>query len=420
MVEVTLIEDNPWVIRSFATRLTQDSLDWKEILKQEREKPLDECRKYIKRIAGEIIYKDSGERVRKGYGHPIAAEFGNRAVVLDGVSRISALYLWRNINATSEVYCDGLERSLRVQKPPFRCIDEESRRLYEMGLDAYAKGDERKISTENLRYVFPEGILTTVVLNAPNGTERYFAKITNSLTKWPLKEHEELGNGLRKIIEEEYDFFSEEFPLSEWEMWEREWDEEEFIKIARNPSSSSINILTDASLSMYAQLVRQRMGNTEIEPVGNVVRRARFEVPYTFDKEMEYVYHEVATKAIEIQRGYIERKDPNFVYYTLLGQKARAVFHTFGKNGQSTADARCCGAAQWEIRNKIGIPVVELLGTGTKCFVNKECREPPKSKEKCSIKNDWLKLTREEGIKRLRVPLKDFQVEVGVEGKGEI
>lgn len=412
MVEVTLVEDNPWVIRATATRLTQDSMDWRTILEEEKGRPLADCIKYIKRVAGEVVYREGGEKTRKGYGHPIAAEFGNRAIVLDGISRISALYLWRNINALSELYCDGLERSFRVQRPPFRCIDEESTALYELGLDAYAKGAERGIPTEDLRYVFPEGLLTTVMLNAPVGTERYFAKLVNAFGKWPLKEHEELGNGVKKIIEEEFDFFSEETPTSEWEMWEREWDEKDMIILAKNLSSSIINKTVDGSLSLYAQLVRQRMGNTEIEPLENIVRRPRFEVPYKFDEEMQRAYREIATKAVEVQMRHVEQKDPNFVYNILLGQKARAVFHTVGNNGQSTAKARCCGTAQWEIRNKIGIPLAESLGMGAKCYENKICREPPKSKEKCPIKGDWTKLSREEGRERLRVPLSDFEVVV--------
>jgi len=410
MVEVTLIEDNPWVIRTFATSLTQDSRDWRELLNDAKTKPLDDCKRYIKKIAGELVYRD-GVASRKGYGHPIAAEFGKRAIVLDGISRLSALYLWRNINTLSEVYGDGLERSFRVQRPPFRCIDDESRTLYEYGLGAYAKGAERGIPTEDLRFIFPEGLLTTVVLNAPEGTERYVTKIVNAFKRWQLKEHAELRTGLLEIIGENYDFFSEEAPMSEWEMWGREWKGKEEITISGNPSSSAFNLVSDGSLSMYAQLVRQRMGNVEIEPIENIAARSRFEVPYTFDSEMERAYMEIAARATGIQRKYLERGDPNFVYYTLLGQKARAVFHTFGRNGKSTANARACGTAQWEIRNKIGITMAKSLGMGAKCYENKICREPLKSKEKCAIKNEWTKLSLEEGLEMLKVPLKDFQID---------
>jgi hypothetical protein len=399
MVEVVLIEGAPERISSFATRLTQNPLDWREILKQEKEKPIEKCIQYIEKVAVD-------------YEHLIAAEFGNRAIVFGDISRLSSLYLWRNIGAPNEVYGDGLERSFRIQAPPFTCIDAESTRLYELGLDAYVKGAERGIPNEDLRYVLPKAVQTTVVLNAPIGTERYIAKLANAFKKWPLEEHEELRNGLLKIIGKGYHFFSEEEPASEWKLWGREWTEEDMTVPSKNPFSSIINKTTDGSCSMYAQLVRQRMGLTEIEPAENIVRRARFELPHTFDREMETAYREIAAKAVETQTRYLNRKDPNFVYYLLLGQKGRGIFHTGGKNGESTAESRCCGAAQWEIRNKIGIPIAEFLEMGSKCYENKKCTETKKSRDKCPIKDDWPKLALEETRERLRVPLKDFEVKL--------
>lgn len=393
MLELYVIEDNPWIIRAFATALTREKGEWQRIQREKQEAGIEACREYVSRIY-------------QKFGHLITIEFGNRAIVMDGISRISALYTWRNINVFEQIYGSGLERSLRIQEPPFVCADMVAQSMYEGALGPYLRAEERGVPIEDRRYFLPEGICTTMVLNFPYGSERYFAKLANSY-RWSIKEHTQLRDGLKSIVEKELGFFPQEKPVSTWEL-KGEFEEEKSVSLNKNPFSSNINLSLDASLSLYAQLVRNRMGNTEIEPILQTVSRANYEIPPSFDVETIKEYKELAEKATRRQIREIEIGNPNFVYYTLLGQKARGVFHINGPGAKYVARERACGAAQWEIRNKVGIPLAKMLNSNTKCYEEKKCTEPFAN---CLVKKDLKKLSIEKVFERLQVPLSSFHVE---------
>jgi hypothetical protein len=188
-----------------------------------------------------------------------------------------------------------------------------------------------------------------------------------------------------------------------------DWKDE--ISICENPHSTSINKALDGSFSMYAQLVRMRLGLTQIESPERSVSRAKYVLPSSFDLNSENAYKEIAVKATEVQILHLRQDGPNFVYYMLLGQKAKGLFHTFGKTSNHVGKARSCGSAQWEIRSNVGVELAELLSIGPKCMTDKKCTEPPKDPP-CPIKKEWPKLSRVEALEKLKAPLRDFTVEV--------
>jgi len=178
MVQLQVIEDDPWVIRGTAARLTRDPKPWQEILTASRNYDIEKVAQSqydlqklaeLKRQGIEKSRKYALKIVEK-YEHKIILEFGNRALVIDGISRISALFNWRNINIYNQIYASGLERSLRIQEPPFECIDEKTKELYELGSSAYLYARESGIPAQDARYVLPEGLRTTKILNFPEGS----------------------------------------------------------------------------------------------------------------------------------------------------------------------------------------------------------------------------------------------------------
>jgi len=149
---------------------------------------------------------------------------------------------------------------------------------------------------------------------------------------------------------------------------------------------------------MYAQLVRQRTLLCIIEPLEAIARAGKFVVPPTFTKEAIESYEEIAKKAKEKQIELIEKEDPNFVYFLLLGQKARAKIFSFGSAVLENSKARSEGVAQWEIRNVVGIPITFELAKykelrkeiGPRCWREKRCIEPPTFKIKKQVCKAFL------------------------------
>lgn len=397
MVRVEVVEDNRWIISALALQLTRRSEPWEEILEDCRKMGIEKCKNYVRKIW-------------QRYGHGIGGEFGDRCLILNQISRFNALYTWRVVNTLSQVYGSGLEKSLRIIQPPFRCINSTSEILYKEALPYYEEFIEKGVPTQDARYIFNEGILTTIIYSFPKGQERYFAKIANSYI-WPLQEHRELKEGIRKAIEEELGFFPDEKPLSEWKFEDEGfvWKDETYL--VKNLFSSILNIPVDGSLSLYAQLVRMRQALVEMEPPVSIVLRAGYEIPPTFDDEMIEPYKEIAERASTIQRRCLKSNDPNFVYYFLLGQKAKANFHVVGANAIYVARVRSCGNAQWEIRNKVGLKIAGILNEGPRCVMERKCTEP-RRKPPCPVQKIWPKLSKREIFERLKIPLRDFVIRI--------
>jgi hypothetical protein len=171
--------------------------------------------------------------------------------------------------------------------------------------------------------------------------------------------------------------------------------------------------------------VRQRQLLCEIEPLEGIAKRGIFVVPPTFPEKVIKYYQEIAHEAVLRQTELVEKRDPNFVYFLLLGQEARAMVYGKGYGIIETSKARSEGVAQWEIRNKVGIPLTRELAKydelrneiGPRCWREKRCIEPRTFREVKNIckvfkitQGKWNK-SLEELLEMLRESYRTFRIQ---------
>jgi thymidylate synthase ThyX len=409
-MEIRFFQDKPKVIATLAAKISQSSLS----------KSLDELYQESKKE------EDFGYRIIEKYNHRIFGDFLNYAIVFEGISRLACIYIWRNVNSLNNVYGAGIETSFRVVRPEKFIFDDplffECKKLYDRAI-------EKGIKEQDARYVLPEATLTRLILSFP---PRYFSKLLYALND--LDEFREIKGSLEKILKEEFGYDSLEALPTEWKFfgdWKREKEELsiDYRKIDGeiDKNSLSLNAYISGSLAMYAQLVRQRQNLCIIEPFSSIAENAEFVLPNSFDEEMKREYMALAKEMNKKQRELLKKYNPNFAYYLLLGQKADARFYGKGIGIIETCKHRSCGTAQWEIRNKIGLPLLkELIKIGLEkeatplCYSAKKCIEPVTFKTKkssCKIFNEYLannksfnSLSLDELFDYLSDPIKTFRV----------
>lgn len=237
-----------------------------------------------------------------------------------------------------------------------------------------------------------EGTLTRMIFSAP---PRYLMKLANDLKNTPLPELQEIGEKIATLVTERFGLETPEETLpSQWQFWGDEKIKEGIsLDYRETLHSASLNMGIRGSLAMYAQLVRQRLLLCAIEPLEEITRTGSFVVPPTFPKNAVEYYREIASQAKKKQIELIEKKDPNFVYFLLLGQEAKAMIYGKGSGVIETSRARSEGVAQWEIRNTVGIPITRELAKypelrkeiGPRCRREGICIEPATFKTKKSV-----------------------------------
>jgi len=379
MVKVGFIEDKPIVIAAVAAKISQTPFEKGSI-----EQLYEESRE------NEEKSKKLVENIMRNYGHMILADFPNYAITLEDLSRFATIYIWRNVNALNEVYGAGIEASFRVIKPSryHEAVSDYGKRAF----GVYQNAINLNVPEQDARYVLPEGTLTRMIFSAP---PRYLIKIANSLKKPPLLELKEIGEKIENLVREKIgiEIPEEELP-SEWKFFgTKEMKEGISLDYKGEIHSLSLTMGVRGSLSMYAQLVRQRLILCEIEPLEQIAKRGRFVIPPSFFREIIEDYKEIARDARQKQIELIERKDPNFVYFLLLGQEAMATIYGKGIGIIETSRARSEGVAQWEIRNAVGIPLTRELvkyenlrnEIGPRCWREKRCIEPATFKTKKAV-----------------------------------
>jgi hypothetical protein len=217
----------------------------------------------------------------------------------------------------------------------------------------------------------------------------------------------------------------EEKPLSNWNFWGKE-DVKDGVHLNYQDmvESISVNMGVSGSLSMFAQLVRQRQFLCNIEPLEQTARRGEFVVPPNFPKELKDIYQELAKEAKQEQIELIEKRNPAFVYFLLLGQRTKANVYGNSFGVLDSSRARSEGVAQWEIRNQFGIPLTrELLKyqeltdkIGPRCWREGMCTEPSTFKKKkgfCpvyALEGKWKKKSLVELLEILSEPHEKFIV----------
>jgi len=410
MAKVGLLEDEPAILAAVGVQISQAPFEKGSIAQL-----YDECRQKREesiRFVNEIMKK---------HRHLILGDFLSYAITLEDISRLAAVYFWRNVNSLNLVFGAGIEASLRVIRP--NRYHPVVKNLGEMALKAYEKAVNLGVPEQDARYILPEATLTRMIFSAP---PRYLIKLANSLKTTPLLELKEIGERIETLIKERFNLeVPEEILPSEWGFWgEKEIKEETHLDFQNTSHSISLNMGIRGSLAMYGQLVRQRQILCDIEPLEGIAKKGKFIIPSTFLEEVKKEYKEIARKAKEKQVELIEKKDPNFVYFLLLGQEAQSSIYGKGAQVIETSKARSEGVVQWEIRNKVGIPITEELAKypslireiGPRCWRERRCLEPATFKTKKNICKAFLqaggnwKGTLEELLEVLKEPYDIFSI----------
>ncbi|MEM5829771.1 MAG: FAD-dependent thymidylate synthase [Candidatus Aenigmatarchaeota archaeon] len=384
MMKFYFWENEPVMLAALAAKISRSPFE-KNIqeLYEECERDIEKSKKLVNRIM-------------KKYRHLIFGDFSDHAIVLDEISRLATIYIWRNVSSGNLVYGAGIEASLRVLKPAR--YHEIVSGFGELAFETYEKAIAQGIPEEDARYLLPEGTLTRMIFSAP---PRYYAKIANSLKRAPLQELNEISEKIKKVVEEKFGLeIPEEYPASEWKFFGKEKiDERTFFTCNGDVYSISLDMFVEGSLAMYAQLVRERGFLCLLAPMEEIAERGVFVVPPTFTETVRKEYREIAEKAKEKQIELIEKKDPNFAYFLLLGQLAKGKIYGKGVSVVEASRTRSEGTAQWEIRNKVGIPITEELAKhvelrkeiGPRCWREKMCTEPSTFKTEKSICKAFIK-----------------------------
>jgi thymidylate synthase ThyX len=380
MVKVGFLEDESVILAAVGVKISQTPFEQGSIqdLYKECRNNSEESKKLVNSIM-------------KDHGHMILADFLPYAITIEDMSRFAAIYLWRNVNVHNLIMGAGIEASLRVIKP--NRFNEVVAEFGKMAFEAYERAIKSGVPLQDARYMLPEGTLTRMIFSAP---PRYLGKLSNALW-WDssLPEFVEIALETGKLISKKFGFINtqEKIP-SQWKFWGKE-------KIKKRTSldyqgtnhSLSLNMSVKGSLSMYAQLVRERLLLCDIEPLEQIARTGRFVVPQSFPEKVREEYRKIAKIAKAKQLELIAKKDPRFAYFLLLGQEAKARVYGKGSGVIETSRARSEGVAQWEIRNEVGIPITESLAKypklireiGPRCWREGKCIEPATFKTKKSV-----------------------------------
>jgi hypothetical protein len=378
MVNVSLLEDEPFVLAATGAKISQTPFK-KTIqeLYEESRANKDESKKLVNAIMNK-------------HGHMVLGDFSSYAIAIEDMSRLAAIYLWRNVSGDNLIYGAGIEASLRVIKPE-RC-HEVVGDFGKLTFETYQKAINSMVPEQDARYVLPEGTLTRMIFTAP---PRHLVKIANSLKAAQLLELKEIGEKIENLVEKRFALdIPQENPVSEWNFWgQKTIEDKTHLVYSDNIYSISLDMGIEGSLAMYAQMVRQRQMLCIIEPLEQIARRGTFIVPPTFCEEIMKDYKELAKQARSKQIELIERKDPNFAYFLLMGQQAKGRIYGKGAGIIEMSRARSEGVAQWEIRNKVGIPLTKELAKidelkreiGPRCWREKRCIEPLTFKTKKNV-----------------------------------
>jgi len=410
MAKVGFLQDEPAILAAVGVQISQAPFEKGDIAQL-----YDECCQ--KRGESRKFVND----IMKKHRHLILGDFLPYAITFEDISRMAAVYFWRNVNSLNLIFGAGIEASFRVVKPNRFCSVADD--FGKMALDLYTKAVNSGVPEEDARYVLPEATLTRMIFSAP---PRYFIKLANSLKTTKLPELKEIGENIERLIKEKFNLeIPEEIPPSEWKFWgDVEIEERINIDFKNTIHSLSLNMGIRGSLAMYGQLVRQRQILCDIEPLESVAKKGKFIIPDSFPDSVKQDYKEIAKRAREKQMELIKKRDQNFVYFLLLGQEAQSLIYGKGAQVIETSRARSEGVAQWEIRNKVGIPITEELSKhsslineiGPRCWREKRCLEPATFKTKKSTCQAFLKAggnwkgTLEELLKTLKKPYETFSI----------
>lgn len=379
MVKIGFLEDEPAILAAVGVKISQTPFEEGDI-----KDIYEECRtnrEKSKELVNEIMTK---------HRHLILGDFLSYTITLENISRMAAVYFWRNVNANNLVFGAGIEASFRVIRPDR--YNETVSNLGKAAFEIYEKAVNLGVPEQDARYVLPEGTLTRMIFSAP---PRYLGKLATSLKNTSLPELQEIGEKIEALIKKKFklELPQEELP-SEWNFWGKEKIKDGiFLDYREKNHSLSMDMAVKGSLAMYGQLVRQRQILCDIEPLEEIAKSGIFIIPSSFPEEIKKDYKEIADMACRKQIELVKKQDPNFVYFILLGQRAKSMIYGKGFQVIEMSKARSEGVAQWEIRNAVGIPITKELAKykeltkkiGPRCWRQGRCIEPQTFRTKKNV-----------------------------------
>ncbi len=407
MVKIAFLKDETFILIALALKISRTPFEKGSI-----DKLYKEC------LADRQGSREFANRVMSKFRHLIPGDFLDYAITLEDISRFAAIYLWRNVSAPNQIFGAGLETSFRRISPVSYTGTLGS--FGKMTFKSYEEALGLEVPREDAKYILAEGALTRMIFFAP---PRYLLKLADILKSTLLPELKEIGEKFDLLVKQKFHLkMHKERILSKWKFWTTK-PTNQGIKLSGQGTleTISLDMTTRASLSTLADLVRQRQMLCNIESLQGITRKRTFVIPSSFPEETGEIYRELAKKAIQEQRKRIKKRDPSFVYFLLLGQEARVDIYGKGAGVIGISNARTSGAAHWEIRNKIGIPITRALAKyefllnqiGPRCWWQKKCTEPKDTKAMCKAfaqaKGRW-KGTLEQLLQILDEPYGTFTI----------
>jgi len=112
--------------------------------------------------------------------------------------------------------------------------------------------------------------------------------------------------------------------LSKWEFWrEKRIREAIHLDYPGKIHSLSLNMGIKGSLSMYAQLVRQRQILCDIEPLEQITRGGRFVVPPSFLEDVKKEYRKIAIEAKKKTNRVDRKSRPKLCLFPFTGTRGQ-------------------------------------------------------------------------------------------------
>jgi len=379
MIEIRLVKNEPVVFGAVgAAILDKDTRTILEIYEHYTEHQ-DEAIKLVDRILKSK--------------HMIVGHFLPQAIIIQGLTRLGAMYIWRMINTQSLVFASGLETSLRISK--VASVRPNVGKLGQSSLNLYQKAIGLGIPAEDARAVLLEGgTETNIILSA---SHRDYLKIANALMSADLPELQEMGETISKLVLEDSKMnIPRELPATTWPFWGEEKIQQRIsLHCTGTIPSITVTLGTEQSYYTIAQLVRERPVLISPEPLEQAARSGSFDIPLSFSEHSDIVreYKELALLLHQEQMTRISNKDPTFADFLCLGQRSKLSITLNGYGAITFSQKRCCGAAQRPIRIP-GIQVTRNLlakypdfekELGPGCWKTGRCIESPRFRANCGV-----------------------------------
>ena len=142
MVRINFLEDEQAILAALGVKISQTPFEKGNIqdLYKECRKNREEAKKLV-------------NGVMKFHQHLIFGDFLPYAITLEDISRMAALYFWRNVSSLNLVFGAGIEASFRVIRP--NRYNEVVSDFGKIAFRIYQKAIDLGVPEQDARYLLP-------------------------------------------------------------------------------------------------------------------------------------------------------------------------------------------------------------------------------------------------------------------------